>query len=124
MKKLLLITALFTQSILSFSNYLDTPEYSYLKPFLKEEQQVTFNKLLKEYDFTITTLTGKINNSKDSKEKLLLESNKNTVIKEKERLIEKLNINIIKYPNRYTDSAIQLKEDIKKLVSFQAEVKG
>ena len=42
MKKLFLITILSINSILSFGDYLDTPNYKYLKTFLKEEQQDIF----------------------------------------------------------------------------------
>ena len=69
MKKLLLITILSINSILSFGDYLDTPNYKYLKTFLKEEQQNIFNNLMKDLDFTITSLEQKINDSKNKKEK-------------------------------------------------------
>lgn len=37
MKKLILTTILFTNSIFALGNYIDTEEYKQLKPFLKEE---------------------------------------------------------------------------------------
>lgn len=123
MKKLLLIATLLTNSILALGNYLETPEYSYLKPFLKEEQQITFNKLMKEADSNIERLAGKINNTKDTKERKILENKKELAINEKKKLVEKLNINILKYPERYTESAIQLKEEIQNLILTHNEVK-
>lgn len=123
MKKLLLIATLLTNSILALGNYLETPEYSYLKPFLKEEQQITFNKLMKDADSNIERLAGKINNTKDTKERKILENKKELAINEKKKLVEKLNINILKYPERYTESAIQLKEEIQNLILAHNEVK-
>lgn len=117
MKKMLLITILLTKSLLSLGNYIDNPEYSYLKPFLKEKQQEIFNKLLKENTFNIEILDKKIDFSTDLKEKKKFQEEKEKLIKEKEKLIENLNINIIKYPERYTESAIKLRKNIEKLVS-------
>lgn len=117
MKKMLLITILLTKSLLSLGNYIDNPEYSYLKPFLKEEQQEIFNKLLKENTFNIEILDKKIDFSTDLKEKKKFQEEKEKLIKEKEKLIENLNINIIKYPERYTESAIKLRKNIEKLIS-------
>ena len=105
MKKLFLITILSINSILSFGDYLDTPNYKYLKTFLKEEQQDIFNNLMKDLDFTITSLEQKINDSKN----------------EKEKLVENLNINIIKYPKRYTEKALELNKNINELISSYSE---
>lgn len=117
MRKLFLITILSINSILSFGDYLDTPNYKYLKTFLKEEQQDIFNNLMKDLDFTIISLEQKINDSKNEKEKQNLEIKLNEAIREKEKLVENLNINIIKYPERYTEKALELNKDIKELIS-------
>lgn len=121
MKKLLLITILSINSILSFGDYLDTPNYKYLKTFLKEEQQDIFNNLMKDLDFTITSLEQKINDSKNEKEKQNLEIKLNETIREKEKLVENLNINIIKYPERYTEKALELNKNINELISSYSE---
>ena len=119
MKKLFLITILSINSILSFGDYLDTPNYKYLKTFLKEEQQDIFNNLMKDLDFTITSLEQKINDSKNEKENL--ETKLNEAIREKEKLVENLNINIIKYPERYTEKALELNKNINELISSYSE---
>ncbi|MCF2700149.1 MAG: hypothetical protein MR995_12675 [Fusobacterium mortiferum] len=119
MKKLFLITILSINSILSFGDYLDTPNYKYLKTFLKEEQQDIFNNLMKDLDFTITSLEQKINDSKNEKENL--ETKLNEAIREKEKLVKNLNINIIKYPKRYTEKALELNKNINELISSYSE---
>ena len=123
MKKLILMAILASNSILALGNYLDTPEYQYLKPFLKEEQQIIFNKLIKDSQFSIETLDGKIEIAKDIKERSELERKKEALLKDREKLVENLNMNILKYPERYTESATKLKEEIKKLVLSHSEVK-
>lgn len=119
MKKLFLITILSINSILSFGDYLDTPNDKYLKTFLKEEQQDIFNNLMKDLDFTITSLEQKINDSKNEKENL--ETKLNEAIREKEKLVKNLNINIIKYPKRYTEKALELNKNINELISSYSE---
>lgn len=117
MKKLLITTTLLINSIIALGDYIDLPEYSHLKPFLKEEQQITFNKLMKDSQFSIDTLNGKINIAKTEKEKVELERKKNSLIKEKEKLVKNLQLNILKYPERYTENATKLKGEITNLVS-------
>lgn len=119
MKKLFLITILSINSILSFGDYLDTPNYKYLKTFLKEEQQDIFNNLMKDLDFTITSLEQKINDSKNEKENL--ETKLNEAIREKEKLVKNLNINIIKYPKHYIEKALELNKNINELISSYSE---
>lgn len=123
MKKIFIFSILFVNSIFTFGEYIDNPEYNYLKPFLKEEQQITFNKIIKENEFSLSAINGKINIAKDEKEKKKLEEEKKLIIKEREKLIENLQINILKYPERYTENAINLKEDIKTLVLSYSKVK-
>lgn len=117
MKKLLITTTLLINSIIALGDYIDLPEYSHLKPFLKEEQQITFNKLMKDSQFSIDTLNGKINIAKTEKEKVELERKRNSLIKEKEKLVKNLQLNILKYPERYTENATKLKGEITNLVS-------
>lgn len=123
MKKLILTTILFTNSIFALGNYIDTEEYKQLKLFLKEEQQIVFNNLMKDLDFSIVTLEGKLRLTQDEKEIIELKNKKEALIKEKNEIVEKLNINILKYPERYTQAAMDLKEDINKLIDSYSEVK-
>lgn len=123
MKKLFITITVLINSIIALGDYIDLPEYSYLKPFLKKEQQLIFNKLMKDSQFSIDTLSGKISIAKTEKEKLELEEKKLALIKEKEKLIKNLQLNILKYPERYTESARKLKEEIKESVLSYSEVK-
>lgn len=76
---------------------------------------------MKDLDFTITSLEQKINDSKNEKEKQNLEIKLNEAIREKEKLVENLNINIIKYPKRYTEKALELNKNINELISSYSE---
>lgn len=123
MKKLILTTILFTNSIFTLGNYIDTEEYKQLKPFLKEEQQIIFNNLMKDLHFSIETLEGKLKLTQNEKEIIELKNKKEALIKEKNEIVEKLNMNILKYPERYTKAAMDLKENINKFINFYSEVK-
>lgn len=123
MKKLILTTILFTNSIFALGNYIDTEEYKQLKPFLKEEQQIIFNNLMKDLHFSIETLEGKLKLTQNEKEIIELKNKKEILIKEKNEIVEKLNMNILKYPERYTKAAMDLKENINKFINFYSEVK-
>lgn len=123
MKKLILTTILFTNSIFVLGNYIDTEEYKQLKPFLKEEQQIVFNNLMKDLHFSIETLEGKLKLTQNEKEIIELKNKKEILIKEKNEIVEKLNMNILKYPERYTKAAMDLKENINKFINFYSEVK-
>lgn len=123
MKKLILTTILFTNSISALGNYIDTEEYKQLKPFLKEEQQIIFNNLMKDLHFSIETLEGKLKLTQNEKEIIELKNKKEALIKEKNEIVEKLNMNILKYPERYTKAAMDLKENINKFINFYSEVK-
>ncbi len=123
MKKLILTTILFVNSIFALGNYIDTEEYRQLKPFLKEEQQIVFNNLMKDLHHSIETLDEKLKVAQDEKEIMELKSKKEILVKEKNEIVEKLNINILKYPERYTQAAMDLKEDINKLINYYSEVK-
>ncbi|WP_294764636.1 hypothetical protein [uncultured Fusobacterium sp.] len=123
MKKLILTTILFTNSIFALGNYIDTEEYKQLKPFLKEEQQIIFNNLMKDLHFSIETLEGKLKLTQNEKEIIELKNKKEALIKEKNEIMEKLNMNILKYPERYTKAAMDLKENINKFINFYSEVK-
>lgn len=123
MKKLILTTILFTNSIFALGNYIDTEEYKQLKPFLKEEQQIIFNNLMKDLHFSIETLEGKLKLTQNEKEIIELKNKKEALIKEKNEIVEKLNMNILKYPERYTKAAMDLKENINKFINFYSEVK-
>ena len=59
-KKSILTIFLFSNSILALGNYIDMKEYRKLKIFLKEEQQTTFNNLMKNLEFAINTLDRKL----------------------------------------------------------------
>ena len=74
---------------------------------------------MKDLDFTITSLEQKINDSKNEKENL--ETKLNEAIREKEKLVKNLNINIIKYPKRYTEKALELNKNINELISSYSE---
>ena len=76
MKKLILTTILFTNSIFALGNYIDTEEYKQLKPFLKEEQQIIFNNLMKDLHFSIETLEGKLKLTQNEKEIIELKNKK------------------------------------------------
>lgn len=123
MKKLILTTILFTNSIFALGNYIDTEEYKQLKPFLKEEQQIIFNNLMKDLHFSIEILEGKLKLTQNEKEIIELKNKKEALIKEKNGIVEKLNMNILKYPERYTKVAMDLKENINKFINFYSEVK-
>ena len=123
MKKLILTTILFTNSIFALGNYIDTEEYKQLKPFLKEEQQIIFNNLMKDLHFSIEILEGKLKLTQNEKEIIELKNKKEALIKEKNEIVEKLNMNILKYPERYTKVAMDLKENINKFINFYSEVK-
>lgn len=123
MKKLILTTILFTNSIFALGNYIDTEEYKQLKPFLKEEQQIIFNNLMKDLHFSIEILEGKLKLTQNEKEIIELKNKKEALIKEKNEIVEKLNMNILKYPERYTKAAMNLKENINKFINFYSEVK-
>ncbi len=123
MKKLILTTILFTNSIFALGNYIDTEEYKQLKPFLKEEQQIIFNNLMKDLHFSIEILEGKLKLTQNEKEIIELKNKKEALIKEKNGIVEKLNMNILKYPERYTKAAMDLKENINKFINFYSEVK-
>ncbi len=123
MKKLILTTILFTNSIFALGNYIDTEKYKQLKPFLKEEQQIIFNNLMKDLHFSIETLEGKLKLTQNEKEIIELKNKKEALIKEKNEIVEKLNMNILKYPERYTKAAMDLKENINKFINFYSEVK-
>ncbi len=123
MKKLILTTILFTNSIFALGNYIDTEEYKQLKPFLKEEQQIIFNNLMKDLHFSIEILEGKLKLTQNEKEIIELKNKKEALIKEKNEIVEKLNMNILKYPERYTKAAMDLKENINKFINFYSEVK-
>jgi len=45
----------------------------------------------------------------------------NEAIREKEKLVKNLNINIIKYPKRYTEKALELNKNINELISSYSE---
>lgn len=123
MKKLILTTILFTNSIFALGNYIDTEEYKQLKPFLKEEQQIILNNLMKDLHFSIEILEGKLKLTQNEKEIIELKNKKEALIKEKNEIVEKLNMNILKYPERYTKAAMDLKENINKFINFYSEVK-
>lgn len=124
MKKLILTTILLTNSIFALgNNYIDIEEYKQFKPFLKEEQQVIFNNLMKNLDFSIATLEGRIKLTQNEKEIMELKNKKKALMREKNEIVEKLNINILKYPEHYTKAAMDLKEDINKLIAFYSEGK-
>lgn len=123
MKKLILTTILFANSIFALGNYIDTEEYKQLKPFLKEEQQIIFNNLMKDLHFSIEILEGKLKLTQNEKEIIELKNKKEALIKEKNEIVEKLNMNILKYPKRYTKAAMDLKENINKFINFYSEVK-
>ena len=58
---------------------------------------------------------------KNEKEKQNLETKLNEAIREKEKLVKNLNINIIKYPKRYTEKALELNKNINELISSYSE---
>lgn len=122
-KKSILTIFLFSNSILALGNYIDMKEYRKLKIFLKEEQQTTFNNLMKNLEFSINTLDRKLKLAQNKKEVTTLEDKKDALIKKKNEIIKKLYINILEHPENYTKAAMDLKENINKLVDSYSEVK-
>ncbi|STO31832.1 Uncharacterised protein [Fusobacterium necrogenes] len=122
-KKSILTIFLFSNSILALGNYIDMKEYRKLKIFLKEEQQTTFNNLMKNLEFAINTLDRKLKLAQNKKEVTTLEDKKDALIKKKNEIIKKLYINILEHPENYTKAAMDLKENINKLVDSYSEVK-
>lgn len=98
-------------------------EYRKLKIFLKEEQQTTFNNLMKNLEFAINTLDRKLKLAQNKKEVTTLEDKKDALIKKKNEIVKKLYINILEHPENYTKAAMDLKENINKLVDSYSEVK-
>lgn len=122
-KKSILTIFLFSNSILALGNYIDMKEYRKLKIFLKEEQQTTFNNLMKNLEFAINTLDRKLKLAQNKKEVTTLEDKKDALIKKKNEIVKKLYINILEHPENYTKAAMDLKENINKLVDSYSEVK-
>lgn len=122
-KKSILTIFLFSNSILALGNYIDMKEYRKLKIFLKEEQQTTFNNLMKNLEFSINTLDRKLKLAQNKKEVTTLEDKKDALIKKKNEIVKKLYINILEHPENYTKAAMDLKENINKLVDSYSEVK-
>ena len=78
---------------------------------------------MKDLHFSIEILEGKLKLTQNEKEIIELKNKKEALIKEKNGIVEKLNMNILKYPERYTKVAMDLKENINKFINFYSEVK-